>query len=113
METARIDLDTMQRQLHQAADAVAALSRSLSDIGGCVVGAYASSTVGEQWARTWGETLSKKRAAEMLGVSVTYLRGMVDDGRIACAPDGRVLTRSAAEWANSVAPPKRKTRFRV
>ena len=37
--------------------------------------------MGEQWVRTWGETLPKKAAAKMLGVSVTYLNKLITDGQ--------------------------------
>jgi len=37
----------------------------------------------------------------MLGISVNHLAKRIQEGDIKLSPDGRVLVRSAAEWANS------------
>jgi len=45
-------------------------------------------------------------------VSVTYLNKLISDGGISITPDGRVVVRSAADWANQNTPkdiaPKKK-----
>ena len=74
------------------------VSNALSEITSKLHTAKNSSSVGESWVRTWGETLPKKAAAKMLGVSVTYLNKLINDGGIAVTPDGRVVVRSAADW---------------
>jgi hypothetical protein len=53
----------------------------------------------ERWVRMWGETLPKKDASKMLGISVGYLNKLVGNKHIDLTPDGRVLVRSAASWA--------------
>jgi hypothetical protein len=60
----------------------------------------------ERWVRMWGETLPKKDASKMLGISVGYLNKLVGNKHIGLTPDGRVLVRSAASWAASDAPVK-------
>lgn len=101
METARVDFDELQRQLSAAVEGLNAVTGAVGQITVKLRAAKDSSSVGEQWVRTWGETLPKKAAAKMLGVSVTYLNKLINDGGIAVTPDGRVVVRSAAEWVNS------------
>lgn len=108
METARVDFDELQRQLSAAVEGMNAVAGAVGQITSKLRAAKDSSSVGEQWVRTWGETLPKKAAAKMLGVSVTYLNKLISDGGIAVTPDGRVVVRSAAEWVNSVTA-ERKT----
>ena len=108
METARVDFDELQQQLSAAVEGLNAVAGAVGQITVKLHAAKGSSSVGEQWVRTWGETLPKKAAAKMLGVSVTYLNKLVSDGGIAVTPDGRVVVRSAAEWVNS-ATAERKT----
>jgi len=111
-ESARIDFDELQQQLSLAVQGLVSVSNSLSEITSKLHTAKNSSSVGESWVRTWGETLPKKAAAKMLGVSVTYLNKLINDGGIAVTPDGRVVVRSAADWANQNTPkdnaPKKK-----
>lgn len=106
METARVDFDELQQQLATAVEGIAAVTSAVGQITTKLRAAKDSSSIGEQWVRTWGETLPKKAAAKMLGVSVTYLNKLIGDGGVAVTPDGRVVVRSAAEWANSA--PERK-----
>ncbi|MEA5047434.1 MAG: hypothetical protein VB034_02375 [Eubacteriales bacterium] len=108
METARVDFDELQRQLSAAVEGLNAVTGAVGQITSKLSAAKDSSSVGEQWVRTWGETLPKKAAAKMLGVSVTYLNKLIGDSLIAVTPDGRVIVRSAAEWVNSAAG-ERKT----
>ena len=108
METARVDFDELQQQLATAVEGIAAVTSAVGQITTKLRAAKDSSSIGEQWVRTWGETLPKKAAAKMLGVSVTYLNKLIGDGGVAVTPDGRVVVRSAAEWANS-ATIERKT----
>ncbi len=108
METARVDFDELQQQLSAAVEGLAVVTSAVGQLTSKLHAAKDSSSIGEQWVRTWGETLAKKAAAQMLGISVTYLGKLISDSKIATAPDGRVVVRSAAEWANSAAP-KRST----
>ena len=101
-ESARIDFDELQQQLSLAVQGLVSVSNALSEITSKLHTAKNSSSMGELWARTWGETLPKKAAAKMLGVSVTYLNKLIAEGGITATPDGRVAVRSAAEWANSI-----------
>lgn len=55
----------------------------------------------QTWVDQWGEAVSKTTAAKMLGVSTTTIWRMVQDGRLIEAPNGRILVRPAARWANS------------
>ena len=114
METARVDFDELKEQLSTAIEGLSTVSRAVGQITTKLHAAQGSSSVGESWVRTWGETLPKKAAAKMLGVSVTYLNKLITDGGIAVTPDGRVIVRSAADWANQNTPkehaPKKKWR---
>lgn len=101
METARVDFDELQQQLSAAVEGLNVVTGAVGQITTKLRAAKDSSSVGEQWVRTWGETLPKKAAAKMLGVSVTYLNKLISDGGVVVTPDGRVVVRSAAEWANS------------
>jgi len=100
METARIDFDELQQQLSKAVQGIVEVTDAVGEIASKIRSAKNSSSTGEQWARTWGETLPKKATAKMLGVSVTYLNKLISNGVINVAPDGRVVVRSAADWAN-------------
>ena len=112
METARVDFDELQQQLSAAVEGLNAVTGAVGQITTKLRAAKDSSSVGEQWVRTWGETLPKKAAAKMLGVSVTYLNKLINDGGIAATPDGRVVVRSAAEWANSSMAERKDTKPR-
>ncbi|HRX59584.1 MAG TPA: hypothetical protein P5075_12525 [Eubacteriales bacterium] len=103
METARVDFDELQRQLAAAVEGLNTVARAVGQITSRLRTAKGSSSTGEQWVRTWGETLPKKAAAKMLGISVTYLNKLVGEGGIRVTPDGRVVVRSAAEWTNGAA----------
>lgn len=100
MDTARIDFEDLKEQLSTAIEGLGTVSRAVGQITTRLHAAQGSSSVGESWVRTWGETLPKKAAAKMLGVSVTYLNKLISDGAICVTPDGRVVVRSAADWAN-------------
>ena len=102
METTRIDFGELQQQLSKAIQGLISVTDAVGDITSKLHAAKNSSSMGEQWVRTWGETLPKKAAAKMLGVSVTYLNKLIAGGAIIVTPDGRVVVRSAAEWANSI-----------
>jgi hypothetical protein len=114
MDTARIDFEELKEQLSTAIEGLSTVSRAVGQITTRLHAAQSSSSVGESWVRTWGETLPKKAAAKMLGVSVTSLNKLVSDGAIIITPDGRVVVRSAADWANQNArretSPKKKWR---
>lgn len=114
METARVDFDELKEQLSTAIEGLSTVSRAVGQITTKLHAAQGSSSVGESWVRTWGETLPKKAAAKMLGVSVTYLNKLITDGGISITPDGRVVVRPAADWANQNTPkehtPKKKWR---
>ena len=103
-EIARIDFDELQQQLSKAVQGLVSVTDAVGEITSKLSAAQGSSSVGESWVRTWGETLPKKAAAKMLGVSVTYLNKLISDGGICVTPDGRVVVRSAADWANQNAP---------
>jgi hypothetical protein len=62
---------------------------------------YKAASIPDQWAEKWGETICKKYAAKMLGISVTYLNKLIDQGKIKTTPDGHVIVRQACEWAHS------------
>ncbi len=104
METARVDFEELKEQLSTAIEGISTISRAVGQITTRLSAAQGSSSVGESWVRTWGETLPKKAAAKMLGVSVTYLNKLISGGGIAVTPDGRVVVRSAADWANQNTP---------
>lgn len=57
-------------------------------------------SVADQWVNVWGEAISKSAAAVMLGVSRSTIYAYVANGAIETSPEGKVLVRSAAQWAN-------------
>jgi len=57
----------------------------------------------QAWVDQWGEAVGKTTAAKMLGVSTTTVWRMAQDGRLAVAPNGHILVRQAARWANGAA----------
>ena len=63
-ESARIDFDELQQQLSLAVQGLVSVSNALSEITSKLHTAKNSSSVGESWVRTWGETLPKKAAAK-------------------------------------------------
>ena len=63
---------------------------------------YEPLPVAEQWVRTWGETVNKKTAAKMLGVSISQVNRLIANGDLVTttSEDGRsrVIVRAAAEY---------------
>lgn len=112
-DLANIDFAAVHEQLTEIINGMQVTAEAVNSITTLLRAAQKSSTVGEQWALTYGETLSKKAAAEMLGMSINHLVKLVGDGAIKQTPDGRIVVRSAAEWANGSAPKSRGKEFRV
>jgi len=115
METARVDFEELKEQLSTAIEGLSTVSQAVGRITSKLHAAQGSSSIGESWVQTWGETLPKKAAAKMLGVSVTYLNKLIGDCGIKTTPDGRVVVRSAADWANhsTIKDESTKKRWRV
>ena len=68
-------------------------------------------SIAGEWVREHGEVIPKNRAAKIMSVSVNTIIKYIGEGYIDTAPDGRVLVRSLAEWANSGGKQcKRRTR---
>ena len=55
----------------------------------------------DDWARTWGETVSKVGAAAMLGISRDTVYDWLSKGYLIAAPNGRINVREAARWVNA------------
>lgn len=53
----------------------------------------------QAWVDQWGEAVKKTTAAKILDVSPATIWRMVQDGRLAEAPNGRILVRQMARWA--------------
>ena len=86
------------------------LTETLNRLIADAVKAARTETLGDQWARPWGETVTQTPAAKMLGRSRATVHTMVHDGRLPADPTGAVITRKAAEWAESGNRKKRRTR---
>lgn len=112
-DLAHLDYNALQKMLAEAIGGLQTSAVAVNSILGHLRAAQKSSSVGEQWALTYGETLTKKAAADMLGVSVNHLVKLVSEGGIKQTPDGRIVVRSAAEWANSVSVKTRGKKFQV
>ena len=110
---ANIDFAAVHEQLTAILNGMQATAEAVGAITAQLRAAQKGSTIGEQWALTYGETLPKSSAAKMLGVSVNHLAKLVGEGGIKQTPDGRIVVRSAAEWANGSAPKARGKEFRV
>ena len=112
-DLANIDYAAIHEQLAAAIRGMQATAEAVDAITAQLRAAQKSSSIGEQWALTYGETLPKKSAAEMLGVSVNHLVKLVGEGGIKQTPDGRIVVRSAAEWANGADTKSRGKVYRV
>lgn len=56
-------------------------------------------TRADKMAREYGETITKKRAADMLGISATTLWRLISDKKIKTCLEGRMIdTRSLAKY---------------
>ena len=55
----------------------------------------------DEWARTWGETMTKTRAAKALGISRPRLYDLLKSKKIGITFDGRVITRSLCEYVTT------------
>lgn len=60
------------------------------------------------WTEKHGETLTVTAAAKLLGVSRVTVYNFLEEGGIDRGRDGRILTRSLADWYTQ--PKKPKTR---
>lgn len=58
----------------------------------------------EQWARTWGETLTKADTARLLGCSRDTVYAHLRQNHFALTINGRVLTRSIAHYMQTGEP---------
>jgi len=112
-DLAHLDYPVMKELLATAIKGMQETATAVDAITSHLRAAQKSSSVGEQWALTYGETLTKKAAADMLGISVNHLVKLVSEGGIKQTPDGRIVVRSAAEWANGVTPKSRVREFAV
>lgn len=110
---ANIDYAAIHEQLTAVLQGMQVTAVAVDAITTQLRAAQKSSSIGEQWALTYGETLPKKAAAEMLGVSVNHLVKLVGEGGIKQTPDGRIVVRSAAEWANGADTKSRGKVYRV
>ena len=64
--------------------------------------------IAAEWAATWGETVNKTVAAKMLGIARSTVYELIDAGYLPTAPNGNVLVRQAAAWANNQKPSKKR-----
>lgn len=110
---ANLDYDAMHELLSTVISGMQETATAVQSLIGQLSAAKKSSSVGEQWALTYGETLNKAEAAKMLGVSKNHLVKLVSEGGIKQTPDGRIVVRSAAEWANSVSVKSRGKKYQV
>lgn len=68
-------------------------------------------TVPDEWCQCWGEVVTKVQAAKIINRSPSIVYKLVEEKRIKTAADGRVLTRSIAEYMLGGAPePRPKVR---
>lgn len=73
----------------------------------------AKASEADKLAEKWGEAVQRKIACQIMDRSYNYLAERIESGDIACAPDGRVLVRSIADYLYRGAPkPKQKERSR-
>jgi len=108
---AGLALQYSAEDIHAAAAGIAALydtlltaTRQIDDITTRLLREPEALTIEDRWVKEWGETQSKSGAARMLGVSPAQITGYVQKGYLPTTPDGRVLVRDAAQWANSGRP---------
>lgn len=60
------------------------------------------------WTERYGEALTVTAAAKLLGTSRTTIYGFLDEGGIDRGRDGRILTRSLANWYTQPKRPKER-----
>lgn len=71
---------------------------------------YKPASIADQWVEQWGEAVTKKTAAKMLGVSVPYVTKLIDAGKLQVSADNRILVRQACAWMHSKNPDKKPAR---
>lgn len=96
-----VDFESLQQQAREILSGLSESARAVDQMAAQLLSAQKSSSIGEQWVKTWGETVNKKTAAAMLGISPSQVTRLTANGTLKLTPDGRVLVRQAAEWANS------------
>ena len=57
-----------------------------------------STDIETAWVEQWGEVVTKRTAAKMLGCSPGYIYTLLENGSLKAAPDGRIITREAARF---------------
>ncbi len=62
----------------------------------------------QAWVDQWGEAVKKTTAAKILDVNPATIWRMVQDGRLAEAPNGRILVRQMARWAEQKRQPRKR-----
>ena len=55
----------------------------------------------DTWVRLHGEAVTVKRAAEIIGRTPRTVSNMAANGLVGKTPDGNVIIRDLARWANS------------
>lgn len=92
-ETMIIDAKLLAQQLHDFAKTIAHMSETLSVM---------ADSPEELWVREYGEAVTSKRAAEIIGRTPQTISNMTRAGTLARTPDGNILIRDLARWANSM-----------
>ena len=62
----------------------------------------------QAWVDQGGEAVKKTTAAKILDVNPATIWRMVQDGRLAEAPNGRILVRQMARWAEQKRQPRKR-----
>lgn len=96
------DIAELTRDLQEA-------SRKLHELTIRAVRLAKTETVADAWVRAHGEMVTKRAAAEMMGCSDDTVYRLIRAGDIATAPNGMVLVRSCAEYANTPSGVRRRT----
>lgn len=87
-------LEAMQNALGAMEKALAAMNRG-----------NVMEDVATLWAREYGEAVTRKQMAKIMGCSAATVSAWVADGYLKLTPDGnRVLVRDAARWYSSGGP---------
>lgn len=99
MITAPTPADSMTADLQRLVGQLGDVARTLAHLGDAV--AVQTASPEEQWVRLHGEAVSQKRAGELIGRASRTVASMAVDGLVDKTPDGNILVRSLARWANS------------
>lgn len=85
-------------EIRQLIDEYNKLGQELHTLAARVAKEQTTETLGDIYAREYGEVVTKVKAGKILNATSPTIKAMVDRGELESSPDGRVVVRSMAAW---------------